>query len=190
MQEKRVDYWDKVRDIEPENLIFLDESGSNLALTRLYARSLKGLRAYGDRPSQRGQNVSIVGAVSLNGLVSSFNVLGAYDGLTFEAFVVRHLVPQLWKGACVIMDNCSIHKGKEIRKAIEKVGARLIFLPPYSPDFSPIENLWSKLKSYLKKLEARTYPALVDAVEKGFAAISRKDIYNWFTHCCYCTSSF
>lgn len=104
--------------------------------------------------------------------------------------MIRHLVPKLWKGAGVIMDNGTIHKGEEIRKAIEKVGARLIFLPPYSPDFSPIENLWSKLKSYLKKLEARTYPALVDAIEKGFAAVCLQDIYNGFTHCCDCTSPF
>ena len=141
MQRLRVDYWGTVRDIEPGNLIFLDESGSNLALTRLYARSLKGLRADGERPSQRGQNVSIVGAMSLNGMVSSFNVIGAYDGITFEAFVIRHLVPKPWRGACVIMDNGTIHKGEEIQKAIEKVRARLIFIPPYSPDFSPIENL-------------------------------------------------
>lgn len=188
MQRLRVEYWQEIEGIDPENLIFLDETGSNLGLNRLYGRSLKGLRADGDRLSKRGQNVSIVGAVSLNGMVSSFNVLGAYNGLTFEAFVIRHLVPKLWKGACVILDNCKIHQGEEIRKAIEKAGARLFFFP-YSPDFSPIENLWSKLKSYLKKLEARTYRDLINAIEKGFATISLQDIYNWFTHCCYCTSS-
>ncbi len=102
--------------------------------------------------------------VSLNGIVSSFNILGAYDSLTLLAFVIRHLVPKLWKGAGVVMDNCKIHQGDVIRQAIEKVGARLVYLPPYSSDFSPIENLWSKLKSYLKKLEARTYRALVDAI--------------------------
>ena len=87
-----------------------------------------------------------------------------------------------------MMDNCKIHQGEEIRKAIEKAGGRPIFLPPYSPDFSPIENLWSKLKSYLKKLEARTYRDLINAIEKGFAAIDLQAIYSGFTHCCYCTS--
>ena len=190
VQQLRLDYWKEIEGIEPTDLIFLDESGCNLALTRMYARSQCGLRAYGHKPSKRGQNVSIVGAVSLNGMVSSFNILGAYDSLTFEAFVIRHLVPKLWKGACVVMDNCTIHKGDVIRQAIEKMGARLVYLPPYSPDFSPIENLWSKLKSYLKKLEARTYRALVDGIQEGFATINLQDIHNWFTHCCYCTSPF
>ena len=95
MQVLRVEYWNEIEGIDPENLISLDETGSNLGLTRLYARSQRGLRADGERPSKRRQNVSIVGAVSLNGRVSSFNVLGAYNGLTFEAFVIRHLVPKL-----------------------------------------------------------------------------------------------
>ncbi|MBO1347836.1 MAG: IS630 family transposase [Hormoscilla sp. GUM202] len=191
VQQLRFDYWKEIEGIEAKDLIFLDEGGCNLAITRgMYARSQCGLRAYGSKPSKRGQNVSIVGAVSLNGIVSSFNILGAYDSLTFEAFIIRHLVPKLCQGACVVMDNCKIHQGDVIRQAIEKVGARLVYLPPYSPDFSPIENLWSKLKSYLKKLEARNYRDLVDAIQEGFATISKQDIYNWFTHCCYCTSPF
>ena len=186
---ERLEFWREIEGVEAQNLVVVDEMGSNMALTRLYARSQRGQRARGNKPSQRGKNVSTVGAISLKGVVSSFSILGAYDGLTFEAFVVRCLVPNLWKGACVIMDRGSIHKGQKIREAIESVGAKLVYLPPYSPDFSPIENLWSKLKSYLKKLEARTYRDLVDAIEKGFSTISRQDIYNWFTHCCYCATS-
>ena len=114
--------------------------------------------------------------------------MGGTDALTFEAFISQKLVPKLWKGACVIMDNCSIHKGKKIRSLIEKAGAKLLYLPTYSPDFNPIENCWSKLKSILRHIGARTYPDLAKAIESAFNQISRYDIRNWFIHCCYCTS--
>lgn len=109
-------------------------------MVRLYARSLKGSRARGPKPNRRRRNVSILGAISVKKVLTSVNLVGSIDGITFEAFMIRKLVAQLWKGACVIMDNYGIHKGEEIEKAIKKAGATLIFLPPYSPDFSPIEN--------------------------------------------------
>lgn len=171
------------------NLIFIDESGVNLAMVRLYARSLKGSRALGPKPNRRGKNVSILGAISVKKLLTSVNLLGSIDGITFEAFIIRKLVPKLWKGACVLMENYSIHKGEEIEKAIKKAGAKLIFLPPYSPDFSPIENVWSKLKNLLRTLGARTYQALDSAIVSAFEQIDEQDLWNWFTHCCYCTSS-
>jgi len=117
-------------------LIFLDEAGVNLALIRLYARAAKGQRARGTRPHKRGKNVSMIGAIALKGIIASINLLGSIDGLTFEAFVIQKLVPQLWKDAVVVWDNYSIHKGKEIEKAIIAAGAKLIYLPPYSPDFN------------------------------------------------------
>jgi len=169
-------------------LIFIDESGVNLALTRFQARSAKGSRAYGKRPQKRGKNVSLIGALSFQGLVAQASVMGAVDGLTFEAFIARRLVPQLWQGACVIMDNCSIHLAQEIETLISDAGARLIYLPPYSPEFSPIENFWSKVKSVLRSYEARTYTDLVKALEEAFSRVSLEDIKNWFTNCCYCTS--
>ena len=127
---------------------------------RLYARALRGQRARGTRPHKRGKNVSMIGAISLKGIVASINLLGSTDQLTFEAFVIRKLVPNLWKGATVVWDNCSIHKGKEIEKAIVETGASLVYLPPYSPDFNPIENFWSKVKNTLRSIGARTYQAL------------------------------
>lgn len=176
-----------MRDIRVADLVFIDECGVNLGLTRLFAWAPKGSRAYGKQP-KRGQNVSVVGGLSLAGLVSSASILGACDGLTFEAYVATRLVPNLWPGACVVMDNCSIHKGEEVRSLIEAAGARLIYLPPYSPDFSPIENFWSKFKNTLRNLGARSYQALSKAIETAFAGISKDDIQSWFTHCCYCTS--
>jgi transposase len=97
-------------------------------------------------------------------LVASYNVLGGVNGVTYEAFIIQKLIPNLWPGACVVMDNCPIHKGAEIEKALKKAKARLIFLPPYSPDFSPIENYWSKLKTILRFIVARTYKDLEKAI--------------------------
>ena len=157
-------------------------------MTRLRARSTKGKRAYSSKPSKRGKNVSIIGALGLTGVIADYSLLGSTDGLTFEAFISQKLVPKLWKGACVVMDNCPVHLDKTIRNLIEAAQARLIYLPPYSPDFSPIENCWSKLKSILRTLGPRTYPDLANAIETAFSQISLDDIRGWFTHCCYCTS--
>jgi transposase len=170
-------------------MIFIDESGINLAMTRLFARSPKGKRARGKRPSKRGQNVSLIGAISLAGVVTQIALLGSVDGLTFEAFIAQRLVPKLWNGACVILDNYSIHLGEEIETLIKQAGGRLIYLPPYSPDFSPIENCWSKIKNTLRSIAARTYPDLAKAVEVAFEDVSLDDLRGWFTHCCYCTSA-
>ena len=169
-------------------MIFIDESGVNLALVRLYARALKGERARGEKPQKRGKNVSMITALSLQGIVTSSNIYGSVDGITFEAFIVRELVPKLWKGACVVIDNATIHLGEMIRKEIEKVGAKLVYLSPYSPDFSPIENFWSKVKEILKKIAPRTYIDLVEGIASAMGEVSKEDIHNWFTHCCYCTS--
>jgi transposase len=154
----------------------------------LSARSPKGQRAHGKRPQARGKNVSIISALGLQGVVTQVSLLGAIDGLTFEAFIARKLVPYLWSGACVILDNCSIHLGKTIESLMQEAGATLIYLPPYSPDFSPIENCFSKIKSILRDMEARTYPDLAKAIEEAFSQVSLDDIRGWFTHCCYCTS--
>lgn len=189
MQQQRVEFWQLVQGILAKDLIFIDESGVNLALTRLFARAPKGKRAHGKRPQKRGKNVSLISAIGLNGLLTQVSLLGSTDGLTFEAFIAQKLVPKLWAGACVLMDNCSIHKGEEIEALITQAGATLIYLPPYSPDFSPIENCWSKIKSILRSIGARTYPDLVKAIEEAFDQVSLKDIHGWFTHCCYCTSA-
>lgn len=189
MQQERFEFWQLIQGILAKDLIFIDESGVNLALARLYARSPKGQRVRGTRPQKRGKNVSLIGALGLNGVIAQVSLLGATDGLTFEALIAQRLVPNLWPGACVLMDNCSIHNGEEIEQWITQAGARLIYLPPYSPDFSPIENCWSKIKSVLRSIAARTYLDLAEAIEKAFEAVSPDAIRGWFTHCCYCTSA-
>ena len=157
-------------------------------MVRLYARALKGKRARGAKPQKRGQNISIISALSLKKVLASSNIYGSVDGVTFEAFIVKKLVPQLWSGACVVMDNARIHLGKMVEEAIEKAGAKLIYLSPYSPEFSPIENFWSKVKAILKKLKARTYKDLIAGIFDAMLTVTQQDIRNWFTHCCYCTS--
>ncbi len=189
MQQQRFEFWQLMSGILAKDLIFLDESGINLALTRLFARSPKGKRARGKRPQKRGKNVSLIGAIGLHGLLAQVSLLGSTDALTFVAFIAQRLVPKLWSGAYVLMDNCSIHKGEEIEALITQAGAKLIYLPPYSPDFSPMENCWSKIKSLLRSIGARNYPDLAKAIEQAFEQVSLKDIQNWFTHCCYCTSA-
>lgn len=172
-----------------KDLTFIDESGINLAFTRLFARSPKGQRARGTRPQKRGQNVSLIGAIGLNGLITHVRLLGATDGLTFEAFIAQRRVPKLWAGACGVMDHCSIHKGAEIEALITQAGAKLICLPPDSPEFSPTENSGSKVKSGLRSIGARNDPDLAKAIEEAFSQVSLNDIRGWFTHCCYCTST-
>lgn len=157
-------------------------------MVRLYARALKGERARGEKLQKRGKNISMIGVISWEGVIEFSNIYGAVDGLTFETFIVRKLVQKLWKGACVVMDNAKIHLGETIRKEIEKVGAKLIYLSPYSPDFSPIENFWSKIKALLKKMSPRSYVELIEAIELAIEKVSKNDIHSWFTHCCYCTS--
>lgn len=189
VQQARLDYWERIREIDPEDLVFIDESGINLAMTRLYARSLRGERAIGERPQQRGQNVSIVDALTLQGPIAVTTILGAMDGLTFTAYLIRRVIPNLWPGACLVLDNSpSHHENEDIKTALEAVGAQIIYLSPYSPDFSPIESFWSKVKTILNSIGARTYQALEDGIKLAYEQISLKDIQNWFTNCCYCTS--
>jgi transposase len=168
----------------------MDEAGVNLAMIRLYARSPKGQRAVGARPAKRGQNVSLVNALSLRGPMAPLTILGAMDSLTFEAYIIRRVAPNLWPGAVLIVDNSSTHQAtEEVNAALKAVGARLMFLPPYSPDFSPIEPFWSKVKNFLNALGARTYEVLGETIGSAYAQVTLEDIRNWFTKDCYCTSS-
>jgi len=189
VQKLRQEYWDKIQDVDEKNLISLDKAGSNLSMTRTHARSLKGTRARGTRPLKKGKNVSTITAITKNKVLATANFLGAVTGVVFEAFIIRKLVPKLWEGAVLTLDNCKIHFSEEAQQAIEEKGAKLVYLSPYSPDFAPIENFWSKVKSILRKLQPRTYRDLDKALEEAFQQVSAEDLRSWFSHCCYCTSS-
>jgi transposase/transposase-like protein len=187
VQQLRCQYWLLLQGIPAQNLIFLDETGINLAMSLLYGLSTQGLRAYSDQPKNKGKNTTVIGVIALSGLIAAFSFAGALDGDIFIFFVEQMLVPQLWKGAVVVMDNLPTHKVEGVRAAIEAVGARLIYLSPYSPDFNPIENCWSKVKNALRKLESRTQEALDTTLTEVLKMVSLEDIFNWFSHCCYCT---
>ncbi len=176
-----------MRDIRPEDLIFIDETGVNLRMVRLYGRALKGERAIGDRPERQRGNVTLIGAMSLNGMVTALTLDGGIDGNVFQYFVEQMLVPHLWSGACVVMDNLSSHKVNGIRELIEAAGAELVYLSPYSPDFNPMENCWSKVKEFLRSVGARSRTALDRALTDALNAVTLKDIKGWFTYRCYCT---
>jgi transposase len=160
VQSLRVKFWLQIQGIPVENLIFLDEAYRNLSLIRHSARSQKGKKVHGYRPQKCTKNVSIIGAISLKVLISHYSILGATDGLIFAAYISQKLVPKLGEGDYVIMENCSIPKGEDIEELIEVAGAKLIYLAPYFPDFSPIKNCWSKVKSILHSIGARSYPDL------------------------------
>ena len=183
----RVEFWEKIRNIAAENLIFIDESGVNLAMVRLYGRALKGQRVRGEKPQKRGRNISLLAALSVEKVITSVNIYGSVDGVTFEAFI-QQLIPHLQENDCVVMDNAKIHHGKMVRELLSKAGVKLIYLSPYSPEFSPIENLWSKVKAILKKTAARTYKDLINGIEDAMIQVTKTNIRNWFAHCCYCAS--
>lgn len=168
-----------------EDLIFVDESGVNLAMTRLYARSPRGTRAFGSAPRNWGDNVTVLSALSIHGPLASMYLAGSTDGAVFLTYLKKVLAPKLWPGAVVVMDNLAAHKVKGVCEVIEAKGARLVYLPPYSPDFNPIEGAWSQFKSHLRKAAARTKRALARAIREGLARISARDACGHFAHCGY-----
>lgn len=168
-----------------DDLIFIDESGANLSFCRKYARAIGGERIKYACPYSRGDKHSIIGAVSTSGVEAALYGEWSTDGGIFLDFVKRLLVPRLSSGKIVIMDNVSFHKVSGVKEAIEEAGAFLVFLPPYSPDLSPIENMWSKIKSSLRRLSPRTRQQFKKAIRIAFESVSKKDLVSWFKHCGY-----
>lgn len=168
-----------------ERLKFIDEAGSNLALTRLYGRAAPGARIAEGVPQNYGENVTMLAAIGLGGLSAPMTVNGAVDGAVFLAYVREVLSPTLRAGDVVVMDNLKAHKVAGVREAIEACGARLEYLPPYSPDLNPIEKCWSKVKTYLRKAKARTREALEAALKEALLTITEADARAWFAHCGY-----
>lgn len=164
---------------------FIDESGVNLAMTRLYGRAPRGQRAVGSVPINYGENLTIIGAIGTDGLDALMTVDGATDGEIFRVYVGEILCPTLRPGDVVVMDNLGAHKVSGIREAIEGRGAKLIYLPPYSPDLSPIEKCWSKIKTALRAKGARTRRALERAIKEAIETITESDALAWFAHCGY-----
>ena len=179
-------HWRKqVSPLPAEQLVFVDESGSNIALTPLYGRAPKGQRATESVPRNRGKNMTLIASLSLEGIGASMIIEGAANGVAFEAYVEHILVPSLVKGQIVVMDNLRVHKSARVRQLIEERGCQLLFLPAYSPDFSPIEEAFSKVKTLLRRQGARTREALQEAIAQALLTVTAQDARGWFTHCGY-----
>lgn len=171
-------------------LIFLDESGANLSFCRDYARIVGGARIKLPKPHARGNYYSLISAIGLDRVKAALYRRWATNGEIFLTFIRHSLVPQLQVDDIVLMDNINFHKAPAVKEAIESVGARLLFLPPYSPDFSPIENMWSKIKSILRKVAPRTERQFKKAVAHAFKSITKNDLLGWFKHCGYQVTKF
>ena len=178
---KREAWGESIGAIPPENLIFLDESGVNTNMSRWYARAFGGKRAVDAVPLNKGQSTTILSTVRLDGTTVPTVFPGAVNRDKFKAYLRDYLVPTLRQGDVVIMDNLPCHKVEGVSCLIEQAGASVLYLPPYSPDLNPIEMMWSKLKSYLRMLKARSLDALLAAIPLAFSAVSIPDISGWFS---------
>jgi transposase len=174
-----------VAKLRLEDLVFVDESGITTAMTRRYGRAPAGERARGWVPGGHWTQLTILGGLSLEGLIACMSIQAATDLDVFRAFTREVLVPELRPGQVVILDNLSPHKAEEIRELIEEAGCQLLLLPPYSPDLMPIEQAWSKLKTLLRSAAARTKEALEDALTTVIHEITAADAQSWFAHCGY-----
>jgi transposase len=174
--------------VEAKRLVFVDEMGTNTSLSPLYAWAPKGERALCSVPRNRGSNTTVLSSMTLEGMGPALTVEGATTSAVFETYVEQVLAPTLRKGQVVVMDNLSAHKGERVKELIEGRGCELIYLPSYSPDFNPIEEAFSKIKDFLRKSEARTREALVEAIGAAISAVTAKDACSFFKHCGYAMS--
>lgn len=172
--------------LDLSRLVFLDECGINTLMARLVGRCPAGERLVDSSPAAYWQTTTLVSAVRLDGVIAPMMLPGAINGESFAGYVEQFLVRELTAGDIVIMDNLPSHKSQRVIDAIEGAGCILVYLPPYSPDFNPIENMWSKVKACLRKTGARTYEALVDAVRDALLAVTPEDCDGFFEHCGYC----
>jgi transposase len=170
------------REIHAERLVFVDEMGANISLAPVYAWSRRGERAFVSVPRNWGKNVTLLASMSLEGMGPSLAVEGSTTTAVFEAYLERVLVPSLRPGQVVVMDNLTAHKGSRVRKLIESRGCQLIYLPPYSPDFNPIEEAFAKLKALLRKAEARSREVLIEAMGRALEMLRASDARNFFEH--------
>ena len=185
MRRKRAAWRTRTARIDPQRFLFLDEVGAHTALTRLYGRAARGERVVGSVPQDTWQTTTLVSAIGTHGVAASLLLSGALDAAAFQTYVQQVLVPVLRPGDSVVLDNLKAHKRKAVARAIRKVGAGVWYLPPYSPDFNPIEKVWAKVKAWLRKAAARTTETLWEAFTQALQAVTAQDCQNSFAHCGY-----
>ena len=184
-EEARGAWRERLKGVDPNRLVFVDESSTNVALTTRYARAPKGERARGSAPRNWGKNVTLISSISSRGIGPSMSIEGSSDKESFSLYLREVLCPALERGQIVVMDNLSVHRGAWVRELVEERGASVLLLPPYSPDLNPIEEAFSKVKHSLRKAKARTLEALFEATHQALAAVTTEDARGFFGHCGY-----
>jgi transposase len=183
--EARATFFEQIKDVPLKDVVVLDESYATTKFTPLRGRCARGVRLRCSVPHGHWKLLTIIGAMTLDGVQASMTIDAATDTGVFGAFVEQVLVPTLRPGQVVVMDNLAAHKVGWIIAMIERAGCRVIFLPPYSPDFSPIELMWSKVKHLLRITAARTVEALQMALGTALSAVTESDCRGYFEHCGY-----
>jgi transposase len=174
-----------MKRFDVRNLVFIDESGVQNNMTRSYGRIIGGERLRESAPGGSWDTTTMISSIRLDGTMAAMTIKGSTDADVFETYISEVLCPTLCEDNIVIMDNLTPHKVPEIRKLIEAMGAELLYLPPYSPDFNPIEKMWSKIKAFLRKTKARSPENLNEAISNAFRTITASDAGGWFESCGY-----
>ncbi len=187
VQVKRESFCQEIESIEPGRLVFVDETGVTTAMTPTYGRALRGERVVDSAPAL-WESVTVVAALGLESVEAPLAISGAINAATFLGYVEQVLVPALRKGDVVIFDNLASHFTPGVKEAIEKVGARVMPLPPYSPDLNPIEEMFSKFKEFLRRAAARTKAHLVEVIDEALKMVSAQDILGWFQQSGLCAT--
>ena len=185
MRARRLAWFEAQPELDPTRLVFIDETGATTKMARLRGRSPRGQRCRAAVPHGHWKTTTLVAGLRLDGMTAPMVIDGAMNGEAFAAYAEHLLVPTLAPGDVVVMDNLPAHRVKGAREAIEKAGARLLFLPPYSPDFNPIEQAFAKLKALLRKAAARTVDALEAAIATALDAFTPAECANYFTNSGY-----
>ena len=187
--EARREEWQKqAGELDRARLVFIDESGAKTNMTRLYGRTFGGHRLVDAAPHGHWSTTTMISALRFDGSTADMVLDGATDGTAFGVYVERVLIPTLRPADIVVMDNLAAHKLSAIVAAIEQAGAEIRFLPPYSPDFNPIEKMWSKIKAYLRQVKARTKETLWQAIGDALRTVTAIDALGWFKSCGYTQS--
>ncbi len=187
MNEARVQWRSRTQGVDPARFRFIDESGAKTNMVRLYGRCPVGDRLRSKAPAGHWNTTTLIAAAGLDGVAAPFALDGPVDAESFLLYVERVLVPTLRGGEIVVLDNLACHKHPRVQKLIESAGAEVWYLPPYSPDLSPIEEMWSKVKQILRSLAARTFEDLILAIAAALEQVSLQDLLGWFTHAGYAT---
>ena len=185
MRERREGWHGRLKDVPLDRLVVIDESAASTNMTRLRGRCTGGQRLVAAVPHGHWKVLTMIAAMTVRGVLTAVTVDAATDGQIFLHFVTEALVPNLRPGDVVVLDNLQAHKVKGVREAVAAAGATLLYLPPYSPDLSPIEPMWSKVKQGLRSAAARTVDALQEAVTAALRSITPSDCEGFFRHCGY-----